>query len=234
MAKPAAFATAKPGADPFGPPPAPTLAEVLARLDASPDLTPRQRADLRSAVITVARVLGFSLDGTPARLDLLRPWLSKVLPAAHGLTRPSWNTVRSRFGNALRQSGLKVLPGRDRSPMAPDWAKLWAKLTRKTHRDSLSRCMRHCSARGIAPGDMNDAVIAEFRGAMLENSLVRNPMIVAQRTVACWNQAVDSVPGWPQIRLTVMNLRDRYSLPLDRFSSSFQAEIEAYLTRTAG
>src|SRR4051812_30077340 len=92
----------------------PTLEAVLQQLDRCPDLLARQRADLRSAVITVARVLGLPLAGTPVRLDLLRPQLSRVLPAAHGLTRPSWNTVRSRFGRALRQSGLQVLPGRDR------------------------------------------------------------------------------------------------------------------------
>ena len=68
-----------------GLPPDPTLADVLQQLDRCPDLSPRQRADLRSAVISVARVLDLPLAGTPARLDLLRPQLSQVLPAAHGL-----------------------------------------------------------------------------------------------------------------------------------------------------
>ena len=43
-----------PGAEvAFGLPKVPTLAEVLDALDADPSLPPRQRADLRSAVITV-------------------------------------------------------------------------------------------------------------------------------------------------------------------------------------
>src|SRR4051812_27228453 len=85
--------------------PDPTLADVLQQLDRCPDLSPRQQAALRSAVISVGHVLALPLAGTPARLDLLQPRLNRVLPAAHGLARPSWNTVRSRFGKALRQSG---------------------------------------------------------------------------------------------------------------------------------
>src|SRR3954468_4940716 len=173
-----------------GLPPDPTLADVLRQLDRCPDLPPRQRADLRSAVITVGRVLDLPLAGTPARLDLLQPRLSRVLPAAHGLARQSWNTVRSRFGKALRQSGLQVLPGRDRSPLDTSWAEMRAKLKRRTHGACLSRFMHDCSARGIAPEAVDDAVLAAFRRTLLEGSLVRKPVIVAQRTVACWNQAV--------------------------------------------
>ena len=212
----------------------PTLADVLQQLDRCPDLSPRQRADLRSAVISVGRVLDLPLAGTPARLDLLRPQLSQVLPAAHGLTRQSWNTVRSRFGKALRQSGLQVLPGRDRSPLDTSWAEMRAKLKRRTHWTCLFRFMHYCSAHSIAPEVVDDAVLAAFRRALLEGSLVRKPMIVAQRTVACWNQAVAEVPGWPQARLTVQDLRDRYTQPLNRFPPSLQAEIEAYLARLAG
>src|SRR3954471_9777328 len=128
-----------------GLPPDPTLEAVLQQLDRCPDLSPRQRADLRSAVITVAPVLDLPLAGTPARLDLLQPRLNRALPAAHGVARPSWNTVRSRFGKALRQSGLQVLPGRDRSPLDTSWAEMRAKLKRRTHGACLSRFMHDCS-----------------------------------------------------------------------------------------
>src|SRR4051812_43922073 len=160
MAKSDASAIAKPGADPFGLPLAPTLAEVLASLDTSAALTLRQRADLRSAVLTVARVLGLPPASTPARLDLLRRQLAAVLPAAHKLSRGYWNTVRSQFARALRLAGLEVLPGRFLSGLDPEWDALRVRLPTKVLCDRLSRLMHYCSAGRIQPDQMDDAVIA--------------------------------------------------------------------------
>ncbi|MFO1039754.1 MAG: hypothetical protein U1E45_23170 [Geminicoccaceae bacterium] len=218
----------------FGLPPVPTLADVLKALDRHPDLTPRRRADLRSAVISVARILGLPPASTPARLDLLRRQLARVLPAAHDMTRPRWNTVRSLFGKALRRAGIEVLPGRFLAKLDPAWAALRSRLVTKTHRDRLSRLIHYCSANGIAPEAVDDVVIDAFREVMLNASLVRQPKIGAQRAVVCWNEAVDEVPGWPQRKLTVLELRDRYTLPLTDFPPSFQADVEAYLDHLAG
>jgi integrase len=218
----------------FGMPKVATLAEVLDALDAEASLTPRQRADLRSAVITGARMLGLPPASIPARLDLLRRQLSQVLHAAHGMSRVRWNTVRSQFGKALRLAGLEVLPGRSLAELDPAWADLRTRLTSRTHRDRLSRLMHFCSAGGIMPEEVDDAVIERFRTAMLDGSLIKKPMIAAQRAVVCWNEAVAQVPGWPQRRLTVLELRDRYSLPLAQFPAGFQEAVEAYLDHLAG
>jgi hypothetical protein len=226
---------APPAADrAFGLPPVPTLADVLRSLDAHPGLPARRRADLRSAVISVARVLGLPPASTPARLDLLRRRMVQVLPAAHGLSRTRWNSLRSLFAKALRLAGIEVLPGRFLLGLDPAWTRLRASLTSRTHRDRLSRLMHYCSANRIAPDEVDDAVVAGFRTAMPGASLVRQPMVAAQRAVVCWNKAVDRVPGWPARKLAVLDLRDRYILPWDRFPTAFRADVEAYLARLAG
>ena len=115
----------------FGLAKVPTLAEVLNALDADAGLTPRKRSDLRSAVLTSARVLGLPPASIPARLDLLRRQLAQVLPAAHGISRGRWNSVRSLFGHALRLGGLEVLPGRSLAELDPAICALERKMFEK-------------------------------------------------------------------------------------------------------
>ena len=47
---------------------------------------------------------------------------------------------------------------------------------------------------------LRSVVLSNGTPAMLEASLVRKPMIAAQRAVVCWNEASTQVPGWPQRR----------------------------------
>ena len=201
----------------FGAPPIPTLAEVLAKLQQRADLTPRQRADLRSAVRVLARAMGLPLEGTPARLDTLRLRLPRVLPAAHGFSRQRWNTLRSQFTAALRLAGVELLPGRFRSGLGQDWAPLYERLPGRTLRHSLSRVLHFFSVQGIAPGDVDEGAFVRFETALLETGPVDHPERIVRRTKVCWNQAGALVPGWPPHRLEVPNRRDWYSLPLAAF-----------------
>src|SRR4051794_3825581 len=175
----------------------PTLAEVLVELQQRTDLTLRQRADLCSAVRVLARAMGLPLEGTPARLDTLRLRLPRVLPAAHGFSRQRWNTLRSQFTAALRLAGVELLPGRFRSGLGQDWARLYERLSGRTLRHSLSRVLHFFSVQGIAPGDVDEGVFVRFETALLETGPVDHPERIVRRTKVCWNQAADLVPGWP-------------------------------------
>src|SRR4051794_38883310 len=218
----------------FGAPPIPTLAEVLVKLQQRDDLTPRQRADLCSAVRVLARAMGLPLEGTPARLDTLRLRLPRVLPAAHGFSRQRWNTLRSQFTAALRLAGVELLPGRFRSGLGQDWAPLYERLPGRTLRHSLSRVLHFFSVQGIAPGDVDEGAFVRFETALLETGPVDHPERIVRRTKVCWNQAGALVPGWPRHRLEVPNRRDWYSLPLTAFPAAFAVEVEAMLTRLGG
>jgi integrase len=218
----------------FGEKPIPTLAEVVATLEQRADLTPRQRGDLRSAVRCIGRTLGLPLESTPARLDQLRHKLAQVQPAAHGFSRSRWSTLRSQFTTALRLAGFELLPGRALSGLSEEWAELHARLPSKMLRHSLSRLLHYSSAQGIAPADIDASVFTGFRTAMLENSLLANPEKTFQRSLVCWNQAVDAVPGWPQHKLAIASRRNWYALPLAAFPASFGADVEAWLERLGG
>ena len=65
------------------------------------DLTERQNQDLRSAVRTVAKVLGAEPEAIAADPALLRRRLEGISPEAFGLSRGRWANIRSLLGKAL-------------------------------------------------------------------------------------------------------------------------------------
>ena len=98
----------------------------------------------------------------------------------------------------------------------------------------LSRLMRWCSAEGIAPGDVDQAVIERFGAALCQDSFHDNPEDLWRRTVRAWNQAVETVPGWPQLVLAPPAGREAYVLAMEAFPLPFQADAKLWLDRLAG
>src|SRR3954452_22456705 len=101
--------TSPPPRNLFAPADAPTLAVVLARLEQADPALHRNLADLRSAVRTVAKVLGLPPEAVPAHPGFLRPRLERVVPAAHGLRPARWANVRSLLGTALRLADVELM-----------------------------------------------------------------------------------------------------------------------------
>jgi hypothetical protein len=208
---------------------APSLADVLDQLQDAADLTDRQRADLRSAVRTVGRVLDRPLSELPAHPEFLRKRLEAVVPAAVGLTAARWTNVRSLLRKALDVSGLSVLPGRYLAPLTPAWSTMHAHLPTRTFRIGLSRFLHFCSASGIEPHAVTPETFARFLDALERESLLADPRTVHRETCRCWNMAADEVEGWPVCRVEVPDYRDHYIMDWSRFPSSLRIDVEAML-----
>ena len=53
---------------------------------------------------------------------------------------------------------------------------------------------------------------------------------IVRAAIRGWNAAVEGVPGWPQQRLTLPEIRrEGYVLPAESFPASFQKSLTAYL-----
>lgn len=215
--------------------PAATLADVLIALARLEHAGRQDLADLRSAVRTVARVLGLPPAAVTAHPGALGRLLAGVVPAAHGLRPARWRNVRSLLGKALDLAGADLLPGRAVEPLPPAWRVLADRLPTKAARIALSRLMRFCSARGLVPAAVDDAVLERFHQALVAGSLVRKPQQAHRDAVRAWNQAVDAVPGWPALRLTPPpGGKAPYVLPPSTFPAGFAADLDAWLARLAG
>lgn len=98
-----------------------TLADVLLRLADDPT-QPRNRADMRSAIRAVGRVLGRQLADIPAHPAKLGALLADASPALVGFNLARWSRVRSLTLGALRDLGIQVMQGAISPGSAPHGA----------------------------------------------------------------------------------------------------------------
>ena len=214
-------------------PPGLTLADLLAKIGADETIARRRRQDLCSALRTLAKALGRRPEELPAHPGAIRERLRLFSPAMAGLAPRRWRNVLSLVRVALKHAGLADVPGRYQVPLTPEWGDLCRYLNRKTSQIGLSRFLRYCSANGIRPDRVDDAVMKGFLEDITK-SLVRRPREVHRSSCLLWNQAAETLSPWPKRRLTVPSHLRTYALPWSAFPESLQAEVAAYLDRLAG
>jgi hypothetical protein len=99
----------------------------------------------------------------------------------------------------------------------------------------LSRFIGFCELNSIPPTRVSDGVSDRFRVHLEADTNVPSPPDRHRLTCRLWNQAAETVPGWPMIKLSVAdNRRPRRSLPISAFPVSLQEELERYLDSLGG
>jgi integrase len=128
-------------------------------------------------------------------LDLgqLRNWLNAINPVSAGISAKSFANIRSDLFAAIVASGLKPISKKVEN-LAEPWRALMARLTQKRQRIGLSRLAHYGSAQGLAPNDVNDAVIADFMESVREASLHRKPNELHRKTTVIWNEIASALP----------------------------------------
>ena len=183
-----------------------TLQDVIHAIEGLETLAVTRRRDLRSAVKRVATLLA----DDPARVLLDIPAISSKLaaisPVAAGLSAKSFANIRSDFMAAVSASGLKAAQPAGKAPMSAEWTDLVAGLSYKRARIGLSRLARYSNAAGIAPEQINTAVIGEFIVAVRENSLHRKPNDLHRMVSRIWNEVAQK-PGRNLQRVAVPSFR---------------------------
>ena len=187
-----------------------------------------------SAIRTVCRVLGHTPHELPADLALLNRLLRKALPAAAKVKPRRWANVRSLLLRALTLTGTSIMPGRRLHPLTPAWAALDGAAAGAVPARRAVAVHALVLGRGHRPPEVTVAVSDRFRAAVLNDSLIQNGWSTCQATVRLWNQAVATIPGWPQVVIPFTPARERYVLPLTSFPAAFQADAERWLDRLAG
>jgi hypothetical protein len=160
----------------------------------------------------------------------MRPRINSVRPAKHQLTPKTWSNLRSNFRAAVVQAA-------PRQPRRPDaeWLRLRSTLPTGRMRKGLSRFIGFCELNSIPPTAVCDAVSARFRVHLEADTNVTSPPDRHRRTCRLWNQAAETVPGWPTVRLTLPDhRRPRRSLRISAFPVSLQEELERYLDSLGG
>jgi len=214
--------------NPFTTGDAPTLADVLVRLEADTTLPVQRRRDLCSAIRTVGKWFDLGLTEIPANYVFLRRGFEAFHPRFANVSQRRVQNVRSLLTAALDHVGIPSNRQTYLAPLAPAWRQLSEAIPSCYDRDSLARFMRFCSAAGISPEAVTDDTSAAFRDALIAESLTRQPETAHQTMCRAWNRMRDIVNGWPETVLEVPRSGVWFSLPWDAFPQSFRDDVDAY------
>jgi integrase len=166
-----------------------------------------------------------------------------VNPVAAGLTNKTFSNIRSDFVAAVKASGLKPINRSKKAPSNADW-KMMARLSGQRAHIGLSQLGRHASGLGIAPEQVNEAVIENFIAAVRHGSLHRKPNNLHRVVSQVWNEVARQpgldlhqviVPSFrrPPQRIEWTLLRDELCKDVDEYvswcaaSDSFAADVRS-------
>ena len=212
-----------------------TLANVLERIDSDESLSTQRRRNICSALRALGSLMERDLSYLPANPGFYRKMFKGLHPEHCGLSKSRIANIKSDVLFALKFVGCINGARSYMAPFSDDWQVLWEKAACAGRlRLYVSRLLHFCSARGISPDDVDDVVSEQLLQALIDESLVNNPIRTYKGILRIWNKLVDQVPGWPQTILTITNDRDDYTIPLDQFPQSFRDEVDAMVSRWTG
>jgi integrase len=218
--------------DPFHDPNAPSLAEVLRRFEADPSNAPR-RAGARSAVNTVSRLLHKSAEDIPAHRSFLMRQFKRFRHRPTGLASKSLSNCKSELRHLLHTVCGSARRS-DFAPLSDEWGALRARASDRLAAYGLTRFMAFASAKGIAPEQVCDDVIAQFRSAVIACGELDEPERIVRTTVTLWNRLSSRTPSWPKIVLRVEPRERRsWTRPHSDFPGSFRGDVEQCIARLA-
>jgi integrase len=217
------------------------LEAVFQQIVADTALTSRQRDDIASGFRTFSKEVGRPLRELPAHPRTLRERPARFMPDAASLNVAALKRFKRRWANtlslmrfALKHVGIAGVTRRSRVAYAPGWKALFRLFTDRYAQISLCRLARFCSARGIGPERVDDAIFGALLDQLTADGVDRLPRKIHQKEAVAWNRWAATVPAWPGQPVTVPDYRRTYALPWTVFPASLKADVHAYLGHLAG
>ena len=219
----------------------PSFAEALAAIKAAKDLKEDKRRHLMCSLRIIAKGLGKPFELIPARWTAVRGRVSRLHHTQMGITEKTLANHKGNVRAALNWfSKAEHVPLRG-APLSPDWSKLKHGIGHYRASANLSSLMRYCSARGINPQDMDEAVLDDLMAYRATTTSLKADAAARRKIARAWNSCIGVVPGWPSLRLIEPPLKSALSGPtFEEFPAGLRKDIETYLIglsqvrRTAG
>jgi integrase len=210
-----------------------TLAGLIERLKADPELAPSKVRNTVSAIRTFAKAVGGTLQ-MEASFPVFRQRIAQTNPAAFGIGGRHWSNIKSSLKFALERYGAPT-----RAPLRKKLSPAWTTLRNAVDVEprltrGLSSLMHWASAHGIEPDEVSNTVLDRYEEHLRVATLNAEPEQRRRDTCQLWNKAAKHYQIWPDIRLTVPDRRHRVSLPWQDFPKSFLDDLNAYCRFMAG
>jgi integrase len=207
-----------------------SLDDAIAIVSGDASLPRTTRMQWICSLRQIGRWLDRPLCLIPARWTALRLPVERIHHVPLGLSLQTVRNHKSNLRAVLRYlRGEAGAPARG-APLSAGWAALRDAVVDRGRRARLYGLMRYASAKGIAPSEVTDEVLAQYLTYRTETT-ARQGGVAAQRSIArTWNQCHDELEKWPGTILTLPSLSPRLLGPAwEEFPETFRAEVQTYL-----
>ena len=211
-----------------------SLFDALELIERDQSISPGKRNQWRCSLKRVPVFLGRDPRSLPANLFALRFGLKELHEANLGITKKSLQNHISNLRAAIRHVRKAGGLPRSGTPLLQVWEELYEVLPSIRLKRGLSGFVRFCSANGIAPEEVSDALVDRFIDYRMEAGFSKKPRDLRKQTAQRWNEAAKSVSRWPKHVLTVPDYRKQYRRRLEDFPTPFVEDVENYLAWIGG
>ena len=174
-------------------------------------------------------LLGQPPEAIPARYSAVRNRIGALRCPPTDWTAKTLADTKSNAKGALlwfrREEGLPS----DGVPLTPSWAVLHGELEDRSTRYRLAPLMRFCSAIGVEPEGVDDAVLDRFLDHREKTSTRRSDAASRRIIARLWNACIGTIPGWPDTKLVVPPVTGRGGLDWEDFSEGWRSSVNDHL-----
>jgi hypothetical protein len=192
-----------------------SFADAIEIISNSAELPELKRRHWSTSLRQVGKLLGKPLALIPARYSGVRADLRNL---HHVPAEMSEKTLQNHKSNAktalLWLAGEKGIPEHG-APLAPAWVALQAEVNDALLRMRLSPLLRFASANGIAPDELDEAVMDRFMAYRRTTGQKAGDNV--RRLIArAWNAAGETMQAWPKRELAVPAPKQKVEVPWER------------------
>ncbi|AXI41339.1 hypothetical protein [Sulfitobacter sp. SK011] len=175
------------------------LDSVITELSDMEDLPPTKRRDLKSALNSLARMIGRSPAEIPANINWICIRVRKIVPAQHNITKKRLANIKSDALKALELTGCSRKRSDWLAPVSQDWSDLLGRIEYKHDLWKLTQLAQFCSALSVEPQQVTDQHPLDLLKTLIEESFVTRPEHVVANAIKTWNRLKDQISDWPEV-----------------------------------
>ena len=222
----------KPSASPFISVQTRMLDSVITQLSDLDDLSPDRRRDMKSALTSLARMIGRPPAEIPANINWLHIRVRKIIPAKHNITKKRLANIKSDALKALEVTGCSRKRSDWLAPMSSGWSDLLSQIEKTHDRWKLTQLAQFCSALSVEPHQVIDNHLRDLLKALIEESFINRPEHVVVYAIKTWNRLKHEIASWPDIDLAPLpRKKATWTFPIETFPDSFQFDVTTWLER---
>ena len=208
------------------------LDSVIAQLSDMDGLAATKRRDLKSALNSMARMIGRSPAEIPANINWLHVRVRKISPAQQNITKKRLANIKSDALKALELTGCSRKRSDWLAPVSQGWSEMLGRIANKHDLWKLTQLAQFCSALTVEPGQITDGHLLELLAALTDASFINRPEHVVANAIKTWNRLKGEVSCWPNVVLSPLpRKKEPWTFPIETFPDSFQSDVDAWLER---